>query len=72
VDFAVLGPVHATPSHPDVRPMGWSRFAELVSDYPLPVYALGGMTAGDLDRAQAAGAHGVAMMRGAWQSEKSE
>jgi 8-oxo-dGTP diphosphatase len=33
---------------------------------PIPVYALGGMSADDLPAAEAAGAHGVAMMRAAW------
>jgi 8-oxo-dGTP diphosphatase len=46
--------------------MGWRRFAELVANYPLPVYALGGMRETDLARACSLGAHGVAMMRGAW------
>jgi 8-oxo-dGTP diphosphatase len=68
VDFAVLGPVHATPSHPDARPLGWQRFAELVTGSPLPVYALGGLTAADLDAAIAHGAHGVALRRAAWPS----
>jgi 8-oxo-dGTP diphosphatase len=66
VDFVVLGPVAATPSHPDAQPLGWQRFNELISDYVLPVYALGGLSSADLNRAYEAGAHGVAMMRGAW------
>ncbi|WP_204274820.1 thiamine phosphate synthase, partial [Enterobacter hormaechei] len=28
-DFAVLGPVQATASHPDAVPLGWDAFAEL-------------------------------------------
>lgn len=66
VDFVVLGPVAATPSHPDAQPLGWQRFSELIRDYTLPVYALGGLATSDLPRAYEAGAHGVAMMRGAW------
>jgi len=65
-DFVVLGPVLPTPSHPGAATLGWERFAELIRDYPLPVYALGGLARGDLDRAWQAGAHGIAMMRGAW------
>jgi 8-oxo-dGTP diphosphatase len=65
-DFAVLGPVAATPSHPHAQPLGWARFSELIQDYELPVYALGGLTRADLPRAYEAGAHGVALMRGAW------
>ncbi len=66
VDFVVLGPVNATPGHPGAKLMGWQRFAQLICDYPLPVYALGGMSAADLERAWNCGAHGVAMMRAAW------
>ena len=58
----------ATPSHPDARPLGWQRFAELVAGSPLPVYALGGLTAADLDAAIAHGAHGLALRRAAWPS----
>jgi 8-oxo-dGTP diphosphatase len=66
VDFAVLGPVMATPSHAGVTPLGWSRFADLVRGTPIPVYALGGLDRDDLDVARAHGAHGVALRRAAW------
>jgi 8-oxo-dGTP diphosphatase len=65
-DFAVLGPVQATPSHPDSRPLGWNDFEALVRGSAIPVYALGGVMRSDLDRARARGAHGIAMVRGAW------
>lgn len=67
VDFAVLGPVRSTPSHPGAAVLGWDRFAQLAAGCPLPVYALGGLQMGDLQAAWRAGAHGIAMMRGAWQ-----
>lgn len=65
-DFVVLGPVSPTPSHPGARTLGWNNFSQLVADYPLPVYALGGMRPADLRAAWQAGAHGIGMMRGAW------
>lgn len=65
-DFVVLGPVLRTPSHPNVTPIGWERFAMLTRDYPLPVYALGGLQKMDLEIALQAGAHGISMVRGAW------
>ena len=65
-DFVVLGPVLFTPSHPDANPIGWERFTVLTRDYPLPVYALGGLRKSDLEIACHAGAHGISMMRGAW------
>jgi 8-oxo-dGTP diphosphatase len=65
-DFAVLGPVAPTPTHPGAAGLGWTRFAELLKDCPIPVYALGGLRAADLGTACRHGAHGISMMRGAW------
>lgn len=65
-DFVVLSPVLPTSSHPDHAAMGWHRFADLVRDYPLPVYALGGMRSDRLDIAMQHGAHGIACMSGIW------
>jgi len=62
-DFATLSPVNATASHPEAKPLGWDRFAQLVEDAHLPVYALGGVGPNDLQRARAAGAQGVAGIR---------
>jgi len=64
LDFVVLGPVQSTLSHPGLCPLGWRRFATLIRDYSLPVYALGGLRPEDLPIAQEMGAHGIAMMRG--------
>jgi 8-oxo-dGTP diphosphatase len=66
LDYVVLGPVLETPSHTDAHPLGWGHFAQMVSGYPLPVYALGGMTLRYFNAACGAGAQGVAMVRGAW------
>jgi len=66
VDFAVLGPVRPTPSHPDAVPLGWERFREIARDPGVPVYALGGIGPRDLEQALSCGAHGIAMMRGSW------
>jgi 8-oxo-dGTP diphosphatase len=63
VDFATLSPVRATTSHPGTPPLGWDRFAQLVADARLPVYALGGVAPDDLQRAREAGAQGVAGIR---------
>ena len=66
LDFAVLGPVKETASHPGAHTLGWERFRTLVRNYALPVYAIGGLGKDDLDAAWAAGAHGIAAIRGAW------
>jgi 8-oxo-dGTP diphosphatase len=65
-DLAVLGPVLPTPSHPGAAGSGWGAFAALLTDCPLPVYALGGLRPTDLETAWRCGAHGISMMRGAW------
>ena len=66
-DFVVLGPVQPTPTHPGADTLGWSRFTALIEDYPLPVYGLGGLRGSDLESAWRAGAHGISMMRAAWE-----
>lgn len=66
LDYALLSPVKPTLTHPDAVPLGWPRFAELVDPVPLPVYALGGLTQGDLAEAIAHGAQGIAAIRGLW------
>ena len=61
LDFVVLGPVR------DKAPaLGWARFAEIARGATLPVYAIGGLVPADLPDAWRAGAHGIAMIRGAW------
>ena len=61
LDFAVLGPIR------DKSPaLGWDRFRGLARGSSIPVYAIGGLTRADLADAWRAGAHGVAMIRGAW------
>ena len=69
LDLAVLSPVLPTVTHPDAIPLGWDRFAVLVRDTSIPVYALGGMTADLLRVAQAHGAHGIALKSAAWHDE---
>jgi 8-oxo-dGTP diphosphatase len=65
-DFATLSPVYATPGHPHSPALGWDRFADLVADAALPIYALGGLEPEDIDAAQMAGAQGIAAIRGMW------
>lgn len=66
VDFAVLGPVSPTASHPNATTMGWERFGVLCTSTRVPVYAIGGMRPEDVLAAGRAGAHGLAMIRGIW------
>ena len=66
LDFVVLSPVNATLSHSDAIPLGWQAWGQMIADYPLPVYALGGVRIDDKKTAVQHGAHGIAMQRGAW------
>ena len=65
-DYAVVGPVNATASHPGLAPLGWERFAALVHGRPMPVYAIGGLARESLPGARARGAHGVALLSAAF------
>lgn len=65
-DFAVLGPVLPTPTHPDAVLLGWTGLQRLAIDARIPVFALGGLQPGDREQALVSGAHGLAMVRGAW------
>lgn len=64
VDFVTLSPVRETASHPGVPGMGWEAFAALAAVAHVPVYALGGLRADDLEAAWQSGAQGVAGIRG--------
>lgn len=64
LDFAVLGPVLPTKTHPSTPALGWEKFSEWVDGSSLPVFALGGMRPGLVDLAQQNHGHGIAVMRG--------
>lgn len=66
MDYVTLSPVNPTLSHPEAQTLGWQQFAEWIKDYPIPVYALGGMRPEDLPEARAHGAHGIALQRAIW------
>jgi 8-oxo-dGTP diphosphatase len=63
-DFAVLGPVLPTASHPGHPGIGWEAFAQLNAQAGLPVFALGGQSSATLAQAQSVGGHGFAGIRG--------
>jgi 8-oxo-dGTP diphosphatase len=66
VDYAVVGPVKETASHPGGVPIGWERFAQLARERPMPIFAIGGLTRADLPEARRQGAHGVALLGAAF------
>ena len=62
-DAILLSPVLATETHPEARALGWEQFKNFAAQVEIPVFALGGMQAGDLLTAQQQGAYGIAGIR---------
>ena len=67
-DFAVLGSVLPTTTHPQANPLGWEGFAKLRESVSLPIYAIGGLSPADLREARQHGAQGIAAIRSLWPS----
>ncbi|MGY1410132.1 MULTISPECIES: Nudix family hydrolase [unclassified Luteimonas] len=65
-DFAIVGPILPTPTHPGQPGIGWARFEELRARVSLPMYAIGGLTPDDIPTARSHGAQGIAAIRGLW------
>lgn len=63
-DAVLLAPVFTTASHPDTRPLGPLRFSAWAGQSPVPVYALGGVTAANAGRLAGSGAAGIAGIAG--------
>ncbi len=70
-DAAVLGPVLATPTHPGAATLGWPVFAAVRGTAALPVFAIGGLDAQQLDTARAANAQGIAGISAYWRGGSS-
>lgn len=77
-DFVLLGTIWATPSHPEVEGTGLAPVRSAVAAARgtaggpaagVPVLAVGGVTPARAAEAVAAGAWGVAVIRGVWQAE---
>ena len=65
LDFVTLSPVSKTTSHPEADALGWEAFKGIVDQCPIPVYALGGISSGDISKAKDCGAQGIAAIS-AW------
>lgn len=65
-DFAVLGAVKPTATHPGQPGIGWEAFAALRESVSLPVYAIGGLKPDDRGDARRQGAQGIAGIRALW------
>ncbi|MGH8076176.1 MAG: Nudix family hydrolase, partial [Lysobacter sp.] len=67
-DFAVVGSVKPTTSHPGTRVLGWVGFSALREAVSMPLYAIGGLSVEDITEARRHGAQGIAAIRGLWPS----
>lgn len=66
-DYLVVGPVHATASHPGRRPLGLKQLEAIAAAMgDLPVIAIGGITADRVRVIRKAGAYGIAAIRAFW------
>jgi 8-oxo-dGTP diphosphatase len=65
-DFAVLGSLNPTATHPDASPLGWDGFARLRETVSLPIYAIGGLHPHDIAEARQHGAQGIAAISAFW------
>ena len=65
-DFAVLGPVMETTTHPGAPVLQWSGFERLARGAGMPVYAIGGLGDDDIAAASSSGGQGVAAIRAFW------
>jgi len=71
-DILLLSPVKETSSHPGVPGIGWEEFSSLIQKVNCPVYALGGMSATDLNDAKQSGAQGIAAISSLWINQGDE
>ena len=64
-DFLVVGNVYETLSHPG-RSAGGLELVRSTAELGVPVIAIGGITPARVAEVRAAGAYGVASIRGLW------
>jgi thiazole tautomerase (transcriptional regulator TenI) len=68
VDFFLVGTIFGSLSHPGAKTGGVERIREVRGRTDLPLFAIGGMTPGGVEAVLAAGARGVAVRGGVWDS----
>lgn len=70
--WIVVGHVFATPSHAGEPGRGPTLLRDVCATVTLPVIAIGGVRPGDVAGLLAAGAYGVAAIRGIWRTDDAE
>jgi thiamine-phosphate pyrophosphorylase len=72
-DYVTLSPIFASASKPGYGPaLGLTALAEIAKAVPIPIYALGGVDAGNATDCRVAGAAGVAIMGAAMRAADPE
>ena len=61
-DFALVGTIYKSTSHPEVKPAGIKLIEDITRDSSFPVLAIGGITADKIEEVVKAGAAGVAVI----------
>ena len=67
-DYIGFGPIFATPTKPDYRPIGLADIAQVHAEVQLPIFCIGGIKLDNLPQVIAAGARGVAIVSGILQA----
>lgn len=63
-DYIGFGPIFATPTKPDYRPIGLTHLAQVHAEVRLPIFCIGGIKIDNLPQVIAAGARRVAIVSG--------
>jgi thiamine-phosphate pyrophosphorylase len=63
-DYIGFGPIFATPTKPDYRPIGLEEINRVHLDVSLPIFCIGGIKIDNLEQVIAAGAHRIAIVSG--------
>jgi thiamine-phosphate pyrophosphorylase len=63
-DYIGFGPIFATPTKPDYKPIGLTDIARVCHEVALPVFCIGGITIGNLEQVIAAGGQRVVIVSG--------
>jgi len=58
----IIGPIYATPSHPDATPGGLALIRDVAPITRVPLIAIGGITPANARDVMQAGAHGIAVI----------
>jgi thiamine-phosphate pyrophosphorylase len=63
-DYIGFGPIFATPTKPDYKPIGLADIKQAHADVALPIFCIGGIKIDNLEQVVAAGARRIAIVSG--------